>query len=853
MTPPSRPNEAAAAAALPSTWRSNSSSALTLIVTIALIKHFSKPQAEEQPEGTSSSTGSSEQRGRKRPAIRPKVDAAFFRRISRLLKVMVPGPCSVEAGCLVAVAGLLLARTSLDVVMLNLTTTIEHAIVERSKEGFKRGMSRFVRMCVPIAVVNSVLKYCQSELSLRFRQRLTEHVMSKYMEGFTFYAVSNLDDRIANADQAITQDVERFAASMADLYSNITKPVLDMFIYVRRLSDKVDAVAPATMIAYLLLSGVALSALRKPTAMYTALVAQQEGEYRYVNSRLLTNAQAEIAFYKGNTKEKQVLQGVFDKLVSVTRRSERFRHSLGALDSVVAKYFASLVGWTVVSRPFVNKDHPRHAHSTAAEVYQDYHSSGRMMLKLAAALGRLVLSGRELARLSGFSSRVTGLIDVIDDANRGVFKRGQVPNTPGAAIPGAAAAAAAAAAGATAAGADGPSAASVTAVADATAAAEMAAAPGAAAAARIPPPRRNPGVSGVDLAAEEDGNSPSWAADVGGREGASGEPGRISNDDGDVSEAVPRLTSSLSEPDRPSSISRASADGHPAMMAGTKAAAVGVALGQPELAPEAAGAARASEAAAAGGGETSGGGGGGRRGAPPLQRSGSVVVQEDSVIEFVDVPLVTPTGEVLVEALSFKVEAGMNVLVAGPNGSGKSSLFRVLGGLWPLRGGTLSKPPTSRLFYVPQRPYLALGTLRDQVIYPHTRQEAASKGVTDVDLLSVLDSVRLGYVLDREGGWDAVRDWSDVLSGGEKQRLALSRLFYHRPQFAILDECTSAVSVDVEGDIYRLAASSGITLFTVSHRKSLWKHHGYLLRFDGLGGYEFKAMSDVASDEQFGS
>lgn len=65
-----------------------------------------------------------------------------------------------------------------------------------------------------------------------------------------------------------------------------------------------------------------------------------------------------------------MLEGVFDKLVSVTRRSERFRHSLGALDSVVAKYFASLVGWTVVSRPFVNKDHPRHAHSTAAEVYQ---------------------------------------------------------------------------------------------------------------------------------------------------------------------------------------------------------------------------------------------------------------------------------------------------------------------------------------------------------------------------------------------------------------------------------------------------------------------------------------------------
>lgn len=78
--------------------------------------------------------------------------------------------------------------------------------------------------------------------------------------------------------------------------------------------------------------------------------------------------------------------------------------------------------------------------------------------------------------------------------------------------------------------------------------------------------------------------------------------------------------------------------------------------------------------------------------------------------------------------------------------------------------------------------------------FPLPVWQAAEGGVTDGDLLSVLESVRLGYLLDREGGWDAVRDWSDVLSGGEKQRLALSRLFYHRPQFAILDECTSAVS-----------------------------------------------------------
>lgn len=218
---------------------------------------------------------------------------------------------------------------------------------------------------------------------------------------------------------------------------------------------------------------------------------------------------------------------------------------------------------------------------------------------------------------------------------------------------------------------------------------------------------------------------------------------------------------------------------------------------------------------------------------------GRVVEAEDGDIAFDKVPIVTPSGDVLVRSMSFKVSRGMNCLITGPNGSGKSSLFRVLGGLWPLFDGTIYKPAQRQMFYVPQRPYLPLGTLQDQLTYPDTAADALAKGVSGEHLQEMLRVVHLEYLLEREGGWHAVRDWTEVLSGGEKQRVAMARLFYHRPLFAILDECTSAVSIDVEGEMYRHAKHLGITLFTVSHRPSLFQFHEYLIRFDGEGGYSF--------------
>ena len=108
-----------------------------------------------------------------------------------------------------------------------------------------------------------------------------------------------------------------------------------------------------------------------------------------------------------------------------------------------------------------------------------------------------------------------------------------------------------------------------------------------------------------------------------------------------------------------------------------------------------------------------------------------------------------------------------------------------------------------------------------------------------------MENVRLSHVVAREtDGWNARNDWADVLSGGEKQRMAMARLIYHKPLYAILDECTSAVSVDVEGHLYEYMKQQGITLITVSHRDTLWKYHDYLLRFYGDKQYTFGAMPE---------
>jgi ABC-type multidrug transport system ATPase subunit len=138
------------------------------------------------------------------------------------------------------------------------------------------------------------------------------------------------------------------------------------------------------------------------------------------------------------------------------------------------------------------------------------------------------------------------------------------------------------------------------------------------------------------------------------------------------------------------------------------------------------------------------------------------------------------------------------------------------------------------VFYLPQKPYNVVGDLREQLTYPEAADSTRSR-LTDDDLRSLLALVDLEYLFDRRS--DAGVNWEQSLSLGETQRLAMARLFYHQPMFAILDECTSAVSHVMERKLYDLCQERGITCITISHRPALMAYHDLKLELDGKGSY----------------
>ncbi|MEM9507910.1 MAG: ABC transporter ATP-binding protein/permease [Cyanobacteria bacterium P01_E01_bin.35] len=192
----------------------------------------------------------------------------------------------------------------------------------------------------------------------------------------------------------------------------------------------------------------------------------------------------------------------------------------------------------------------------------------------------------------------------------------------------------------------------------------------------------------------------------------------------------------------------------------------------------------------------------------------------------------------LISNLSADLPPGDGLLIMGASGCGKSSLLRAIAGLWNSGTGTIYRPDLSEMIFLPQKPYMILGTLRRQLIYPHDDFE-----ISEHQLNHALEAVNLADLAERSGGFEVEKDWDEILSLGEQQRLAFARILINKPRYVVLDEATSALDIKNESSLYRYLIDTNTTFISVGHRPSLVKYHHWLLEMQSGENWELKQAS----------
>lgn len=202
---------------------------------------------------------------------------------------------------------------------------------------------------------------------------------------------------------------------------------------------------------------------------------------------------------------------------------------------------------------------------------------------------------------------------------------------------------------------------------------------------------------------------------------------------------------------------------------------------------------------------------------PQINLEREVAKDNKIIMENLEVGL--PNGRVILNNVSVTLNPGTNVLIKGLSGSGKSTLLRAIAGIWPYVRGKIILPVRDDIMFIPQKPYLPLGTLREAVLYPGTQSR------DNTELAILMNECHIGYIIK---DLDIIADWSHVLSVGEQQRLAFVRTLIYKPKWLFLDEATSALDEETEAAMYKLVAKNlpQTTFVSVGHRSSVNKFHG---------------------------
>ncbi len=371
-----------------------------------------KKEAKQKQEGdkdgadggeTPTSRSAVNKRAMKR---RIRVRGNLWQMVSAVLKEgMGTRECAVAGGLTLS----LLARTWLSLwIAQNMGESIGH-FCNQDFEKVANSIYSFGRNTVMAAIVNAALKYFTSLLGLLLRDTLTKRVHNLYMERMNYYKANHVGtDKFENTDQLICDDIEKFSAAFADVYSQSLKPCVDFLIFSAKLGQAMGAEGPLGMYVWFFCA-VAISARVLPS--YGRLAAEKqtlEGRFRSRHTKLIQNSEM-VAFMRGEEPEKNLLERAFSLIKKHTGRTMKLKFMADTIQGYVNKYFASVVGFTLTARPVLTNRNGMGSWSPG-KIASYYVSSRQVMEGLANAVLALFELQKRIGTLSGLSARVGALL-----------------------------------------------------------------------------------------------------------------------------------------------------------------------------------------------------------------------------------------------------------------------------------------------------------------------------------------------------------------------------------------------------------------------------------------------------------
>lgn len=321
-------------------------------------------------------------------------------------------------------------------------------------------MLEWILIAIPATFVNSMIKFFESKLALAFRSRLSAYAYEKYMKDETYYRVMNLDSRISNADQCLTEDVKLFCQNLAhskqtspfkifllflpshvffflQVHSQLSKPILDVALNTYQLAALArhrghGSGLPSGIVAVgaVWVSGKILKFFQPPFGKLVAEQASLEGNLRFVFSRLIQNSE-EVAFYRGHTIEESILSQSYDALAKHMAHICDVKIFYTMLEGFLLKYGWSTAGMLMLALPaFLSEGWHGTSEGVSVDVIStrtgDYVTSKKLLTDGADAIERIMLALKDIAELGGYTNRVCEMLDVFEQVQRGEYVKQSV-------------------------------------------------------------------------------------------------------------------------------------------------------------------------------------------------------------------------------------------------------------------------------------------------------------------------------------------------------------------------------------------------------------------------------------------